>query len=383
VASNPKQASLRITFVIGTLDIGGTERQLTRLAIELQSLGHDVDVLCLSKGGPLSRDLDRAGVRWTTFGWTGFWRGEDGRRHLAVFIEQLRKLVDLALYLRRRRPDVCHTFLFWGNAVGILAAFAVRVPVRVSGRRSMVQDLEGPRNARLRSALSWLVNSLSQAIVANAEAVARDVVRAELAPRRKLRVIRNGVDLPDEQAKPGTDPPRGVMIANFHVYKGQADVVRALSLIEEPPSVTFAGDGASRHEVEQLSCELGIAPVLEFVGEIADPASVYLRAQFALLPSHFEGLPNALLEAMAFGLPVIATSVGGIPEVIEHGVSGLLVPPESPDVLAAAIMQLAGDSDLRLRLGAAARRRAASFAWPQCRDAHVNLYSSLLSMRPA
>ena len=381
--SSPLESTaMRISLVLGTLAVGGTERQVVRLALELQDLGHDVEVLCIASGGPLSARLERAGVPWQAFGWVGlWWRGPDGRRRPSVAWAQIRKLFALRRHLRRRRPDVCHTFLFWGNAIGIPVAFLARVPVRVSGRRSLVRDEFHFSRSLSRWLVTRLVNGLSKAIVANAQMIARDVIQSEHPRAGKVRAITNGVDIPPSRSDPGVEPPVGVTVANFRAIKGHEDLLHALALIVEPPRVCLVGDGDDRPRMESLARELRVAGTVEFLGALADLSPVYLQAQFAVLSSLGEGLPNVVLEAMACGLPVIATDVGGTPELVEDGVTGFLVPPGEPAALAAALVRLAGDPDLRTRLGAAGRHRAEAFSWPACRDAHVRLYTSLLGSR--
>ena len=130
--------------------------------------------------------------------------------------------------------------------------------------------------------------------------------------------------------------------------------------------------------LEELVSDLGLADTVEFAGFVPDAAACFAGAQFSVLVSHFEGLPNAVLESMAWGVPVVGAAIPGIAGLIEDDVEGLLVPPGERRALAAAIEAVSTDEALRVRLGAAARERATRFGWDRCTQAHLDLYADLL-----
>ena len=160
-------------------------------------------------------------------------------------------------------------------------------------------------------------------------------------------------------------------------------LVRAIALL--PPGsarATVVGDGPQREDVADEIRRLGAEGTVDLAGERDDVADVLAAADVFVLPTLSEGLPMSVLEAMAAGLPVVAAAVGGVPELVDDGETGLLVPPGRPDALAAALGRLAADPALRRRLGAAGRRRAeAHFDIEACRRAHVELYRELLAAR--
>jgi glycosyltransferase involved in cell wall biosynthesis len=142
------------------------------------------------------------------------------------------------------------------------------------------------------------------------------------------------------------------------------------------------GDGI-RASLQACAADAGIAGNVHFVQDRCDLDSLYQAADIAILPSHEEGFPNAVIEAMAAGLPVIATDVGGIPDAIEHGQTGLIVPPRQPAALGAAILELARDPVRRRQFGQNGRSKIeAEFSLPLCADRYVRLYQGLSATTP-
>lgn len=345
---------MRIVLAVDSLRLGGTEAQVARLAMELQARAHPITVLRLrAEGEALADELRAAGVTVMEAG--AGWR----------------RLV-LPLRLRRLRPDVVHAFLLRPATVVLPAALLARVPRRVCGWRGLAPP--PGQGARARRLLHTLAAWCAHTQTANAAAIAAGL--PALARRRPLVVVPNGVELAETPADPGLEPPRGVIIANLLPYKGHLDLVRALALLPSPPRADWYGDGPERPALERALRAAGLDGTVRLHGSVPGAAAAYLSAQFALLASHEEGLPNALLEAMAAGLPCVATAVGGVPELVEHERTGLLVPPHDPPALAEAIQRLVDDAALRRKLGAAARERATGWSWPACVTRHLELYGA-------
>jgi len=363
---------LRIAFVIGTLSLAGSELQLTRLACELKSRGHEVNVLALgvSRSGVLADVLDAAGVPLRSFGFT---RIRDDRQRIRPWaaMRELAKFAGFVRVVMSLRLDVCHAYLFHPYALALPVAVLARVPVRASGRRGMSA---GFPLGRLHRVLQRLSNMTATVVIANSESIAEEVRLTERFPAENVVVIANGVDLPDHAADAGAEPPVGVMVANLIAYKGHRDLVEALAIMRDPPQVRLLGEGPERCELEEMIESRGLSRRCLLEGSVVDAKRAYLDGQFALLTSHTEGLPNAILEAMAAGLPVVATRVGGVPSLVEDGVTGITVPPRSPESLAVAIARLVAEPDLRVSMGRAARERAYAYRWDRCVDAHISVY---------
>ena len=191
---------------------------------------------------------------------------------------------------------------------------------------------------------------------------------ADPATLAKVHTVRCGVDLGEfspRSNRGSDDSPRILCVAALSRRKGHVVLLEALpSVLEHVPEtrLTLAGDGAERAFLEKRADELGVAHAVEFLGAVEHDrmAALYERADVFCLPSFAEGVPVVLMEAMAMEIPVVATEIMGVPELVEHEVSGLLVPPARADLLAAALVRLLGDPELRERMGAAGRKRVAA-----------------------
>lgn len=366
---------MKIALVLGSLDVGGTETQVCRLAIELRRAGHDARVLVLTEGGPLSSVLSEANVPYETFGYGGIrFRNAERKLRPWVVLGELGKIIGMYRSIRRFGPDVIHAFLYWAYVIALPIAAAARVPVRLSGRRGLTR----PRgDSAIYRSLEQFSNKFAHAITANADAVVEDVIVHEGVEGQRLHVIRNGVDVPETSADVRKEPPVGMIIANLIDYKGHLDLVDALALLADPPRIRAVGAGAQRTAIERRLKEKGLEDRLILEGRKPKASALWLEAQFGVLASHEEGFPNAVLEAMAAGVPMVATAVGGVPELLEDGITGFIVPAREPKAMADAILQLMTDAELRSEVGAAARRQAERYSWPECVKHHIALYENL------
>jgi glycosyltransferase involved in cell wall biosynthesis len=294
---------------------------------------------------------------------------------------------------RNWRPDIAHFYLPGPYLVGAPAAIAAGVPIKVMSRRSSANYQRGRPIA---AALERMLHPKMDVVIGNSAAVIREL-RAERVSEEKLHLIYNGINMSSEP--PNREKARrdldiepgvlvGVMVANLIHYKGHCDLLKGLiSVAKQLPTqwhILLAGrDEGHKRQLQFLAAEGGIDENLKFLGECADTKTLLAAADFGLLTSHEEGFSNAVLEGMGAGLPMIVTDVGGNPEAVLDGTTGLVVPPRDHNAIGEAVLRLAGDAGLRIRLGEAARIRAQTeFSMTRCVTAHDELYRSLLDNAP-
>src|ERR671936_677694 len=285
----------------------------------------------------------------------------------------------LARLLRRRRADLLHTHtLAAGNALSRLAGRAAPVPV-VSHLH--IENHFRPATRRLLAGLDNATARLAARLVAVSENTKRAYERQGY-PRRRIEVVYNGVDVPASGAYRRNEPARIGEIARFCDVKGQRELLHAVARLPDARLVLAGRDleqgGAFQDELERESERLGIRERVE-VGFHEDVPALLETLDVVALPSWTEGLPLVLLEAMARGRPVVATPVGGTPERVTDGETGLLVPPRDPEALAEALRRVLDDPDLARRLGEAARARVAQrFTAAEQERRMVEIYDSVV-----
>ncbi|MGH9434257.1 MAG: glycosyltransferase [Terriglobia bacterium] len=346
---------LKVFYFIDSLHLGGSEKQLVQTALRLDAAKYEVTVGCLHAEGPLADPLRKARINVLEFDPKGGVGSPSS----------VREMLRLARFLRRERYDVIHTFDLYSNLMGIPAAWLARVPLRISSRR----DLGSwwwytPRNRKiLRKVLG-----LSHVIVVNSQAVRNFMIDDDGYSTGKIQVVLNGIDVDQfsqikagrREVLPGLNPEHRVvtLVANMNVAtKGHAELIEAArSVCSRVPQARFVlvGDGRERAGLELRVQKVGLAGKVMFLGRRTDVPEILKCSDLSVLPSWAEGLPNVVMESVAVGTPVVATRVGGTPEIIEDEVSGLLVPPRDPAALAAAIIRLLEDPELAARMASKA-----------------------------
>ena len=369
----------KVFYLVDSLNVGGTETQAVELALRMPVSGYDVTLGCLRAQGPLLERLQNSPVVVREFHPAG---GLDSAAGLY-------QLLRLSWFLKKEKIDIVHTHDLWSNLLGVPAARMAGVRAIVSSRRDLSHFdwYQGKRRVWLRR-----IQNLGGAILTNAAPI-RDALIAEdeFAPQ-KLRVIHNGVDTErfhlsrDGRSRlfPGAGQGKViVLVGNMHTdVKGHPWLIAsAPAVVSEFPSTLFVlvGDGKQRSTFEEQVARLGLKQSFLFLGRRDDIAEILACCDIAVLPSRVEGLPNAVLEYMAAGLPTIATKVGGNTQLIEDQVTGLLVPPEDSQHLSAALLKLLLDPAWSAQLGQSGREFVIrNFSFPRLVREVDELYSELL-----
>ena len=336
--------TIPVLFVTANLDRGGAEKIVTRLAVGLPRDKYSVTVAALQeRSGAIGVDLTRAGIPVHDLGMRGRW-------DLCV----LGRFVRL---LRQERVQVLIAFMFHATILTRLIGSLCRVPIRISSERSMEGETHGRRLLN-----RWTV-PLGTHVVAVSERVALNAVRELHIPPERLTTIVNGVDLvhfrPVGRVQ-GTRAPVIGCTARLHAENDHATLVQAFArlAVHWPDArLLLVGRGREEARLRTLGDALGIVSRIRFVGEQADIAPWLAQMDLYAQASLTAGISNSILEAMATGLPVVATAVGGNPEVVVDGETGLLVPPGDPVGLAEALETLLANSTMVHAFGQAGRAR--------------------------
>jgi glycosyltransferase involved in cell wall biosynthesis len=296
---------------------------------------------------------------------------------------QLRNLI------QSTRADLVQCFLYRANILSPIAArLAQPRPIVVSSQRSLA-----PLEGGLAVFLSRRTHRLADRIVAVSEAVKSHLIEAEAIGPSRIVVIPNGVNpalyenLDPAMSRQSFELPPDEMIVGaagrLTPVKDFGNLIRAIARVHAagiPMRLVLAGEGPLRSNLEALAKELDLGDSVVFPGNIGDMRRFYGALDVFVLSSVREGSPNVVLEAMASGCPVIATNVGGVPELIGDQDSGLLVTPNDPGQLSSALLRLAKDPDLRSELGTNGRRRVSErFDLGASVGAYENLYHKLIN----
>lgn len=345
---------IKLLQMLTNFHIGGTERQVANLALGIDPLHFDLHLGCLRHSGELLAELEALRVPRSEF--------RIGPLYSPKTVWQG---IRLARYVRRNSIQVVHSYGFYPIVFTVPIARVAGASIVVASIRNTC-DLLTPMQRRLQK----MVCRLADCVLVNAEAIRQNLVEEGYQPH-KIVVIRNGILLPKaSKTERGQSlrrewgfPPDARLVgvfARLNRMKGVEYFLDAATILAKRFSdVRFlvVGDGAIKKELEEHASQLGLGSSIAFTGFRSDVPALLAESAISVLPSLSEGTSNTLLESMAAGTPVIATRVGGNPEVIEDGVSGLLVPPRDSGALAAAMGHLLEDDELACRLGQAGMRR--------------------------
>lgn len=352
---------------------GGAERFAVGLATTLPADRFDVSLCAThSASGPLAEELEAAGVRLVAL-------DRQGRFDLLAFRQLVR-------HLRRERIQVLHAHKFGSNVWGTLLGRLCRVPVVVAHEHTW--SYEGQPLRKLID--GRFIGRLASAFVAVSNADRERMIGLEGVPAAKAltiptafvpRAAQGGGDLRAELGIPANAHVVGTM-AKLRPQKALSVLIEAFErvLVEIPGAhLVIAGEGPCRDELLAQASGKALGGRVHLAGQRTDLDSVLATFDVAAMSSDFEGLPLFVFECMAHLTPLVSTEVGGVPDVVEDGLTGLLVPPRDPAALAGALTRLLGDEDLRARLAEDAGRRLPDYTMQRAAERFAALYERLLA----
>lgn len=350
-----------ILFVIGTLHVGGAEKQLSLLVNELIHHKVKCEVFVLNLDGPLVDDLKKAGITLHDGKYVG------GGSMPGRYIRMLISLFRLLYVTKKGKYDVIHGYLPLTSFFAVIVGRLLRVPLVISGKRGLGTHQDRNRGWRH---IDQLTNYLSDKITVNSLGVWDDSVKRENVETGKLVLIYNGIDVSTYKCDSNSrmlkrnslgirnDEIAIIMIANLISYKGHSDALKALKQVtnvhDKVKMICVGDDRGIQVELEGEADNLGVLDKVLFLGRRGDIPDLLCASDIGLIASHEEGFCNALLEKMAASLPVVATDVGGNREALDGGNAGMLVGRKDVESIARSLIQFIEDSELRLSMGALA-----------------------------
>ncbi len=375
---------MRILHLVSTFEVKTDTKWLYRLLGRLDRSRFESAIACFYEGGLMME-------RFSALGMPAFNFNVPGRASPAA----LGRVLGL---IRAYRPQVVHTHLLRADLYGGLAARLAGVPVVLSTAYAL-GDYRRDKVRRVDDFLDRVCRRLATDLLAVSEAVREDRIRRLRWPSDRVHTIHTGIEFPatadDGSARTRIRHEWGIpdrsplvlAVARLSYEKGIDILIEAAAAIHRQlPAARFVvvGDGPLRDNLVVRIRSMGIEGVVQLAGFREDVETVLPAGDLFVMPSLMEGMPNALLEAHVAGLPVVASSVGGLAEAIEHERSGLLVPPRDPAALAAAIVRILNDEPLRRRLAHDGREFARQrFAVELVARRYEDLYEKLYRARCA
>ena len=338
----------RVVYMAHAFMVGGAEEMVLNLVRHLPERFEPV-VCCINQAGPIGEEIEKTGVPFHVF-------------HLDPGVRRPLHVLEIQRRLRELKPDIVHTFLLTASLYGRLAAILAGVPI-VIGTEVNIYENKRPHHALAER----LLMRGTDRVVVSAESVRDFYIKQVHAAPAKVDVIYNAVDFSQLQTTtsrealrasvgvPAGAPLAGI-IARLTEQKAHRYLFEAMASTPglEATHLLVVGDGELRDELRAMSERLGLSARVHFLGGRRDLGDLLAAIDVFVMPSLWEGLPLSMVLAMGAGLPVVATRVAGIPEVVQDGTTGLLVPPADAPAFGAALARLIADPGLRQEMGAAA-----------------------------
>jgi glycosyltransferase involved in cell wall biosynthesis len=375
-----------VHFIINSLEVGGAERHLSQVLPALRSMGISIRVIVLSNKVALKPIFDKAGIP-VVLG--------PNFDYLPNFIRKpiylLTSVFRLMFNFLKNPKAIHHPFL---PEAYMLTALAARLTffkgILVMSRRT-VDDYQQRRP--IWTKLEQYFHRFTKKALGNSQKIVEQLCQ-EGFKTSQVGLIYNGIEMEPFQNLPAKSELRNslgfhsdalvfIVVANLYPYKGHMDLLNAFALIADklPKNWQLFCAGRSVNTLENLENHakiLGLIDHVNFLGSRTDTAKLFAASDIAISSSHEEGLSNSVLEAMATGLPMVVTNVGGNAEAVQNMVTGLVVPPKNPEILANALLTVALDSKLRQTYGSAGKKRVLRhFTLQQCVQQYADFYKSL------
>lgn len=368
---------INVLHLVEDLKIGGLENVIASIVTGLDRDRYDAEVWCLVRGGQIADELIDMGVSVKILG-------------MRSYYNPLR-IIALSRLMREKGVEILHTHGYFASTFGRLAAILARVPIVITHVHSTYYGYS-KRNLLIERFLSFFTDK----IVCVSMAVQKFVLEVEGINEEKTLVIYNGVEEPNTYETEMNVNRKSfgisdsdivvITVASLTPHKGHSVLINAMHILTQEHQklkLLIVGDGPLRNDLVEYVKRLGLSQNIMFTGLRRDIYSLLRLSDIFVLPSlEREGLGIAIIEAMVCGLPLVGTRLGGIPEVIEKNVNGLLVTSGNPEELAAAIEKLISDKTVRARMGQMGRKIfEKKFTVAKMTESIESLYDELIEER--
>lgn len=345
---------INILHIYQNSNVGGIQQQILSIVRVYDKEKFNPIVCCFGPRMELGKEIEKAGIDFVAL----------NRKRYNKFSVGI--IVDLYRVMKERNIHVLRTHKYRANLYGRIAGKLAGVPVIVASEHNIYRNEKEKRF--LRRITNKILSIVTDKMVTVSDAIRKDILRYDRFPPSKIMVLHNGVDT--ERFKPGTnyrDIRRQFAISKDDVVigfvgrlvinKGLNYLIEAVALLKKSFNVKLliVGDGSLMEELKKMAKNKGLEESVIFTGMRRDITDILSSIDIFVLSSIKEGFPNSLLEAMAMGKPIVATAIGGIPEIIQHGANGLLVQSADIEGLAAAIKTIIDNPLMAQRIGRAAR----------------------------
>ncbi|MCZ2845524.1 MAG: glycosyltransferase [Candidatus Bathyarchaeota archaeon] len=331
---------LKLLHLNAGTNLGGTETMILRFLDNVDKTRFQISIGAFFNNGPLLSEVEKRNFESRLF----------KIKHQWNLFEVLFALLKLYHFLKSKKIDIIHMYGFYTNILGRIAARMAKTTIVITGLRMEKFGRNG-----FHSFLERMTSHWTDRYISISERGQELMLQKQWIEKEKVIVIHSGIDnnwaigrtLENQNHRVG-------MIAAFSRFKAHEQIVLAApSILRTFPDTKFflAGEGKTKQRIIKLITSLGINANFDFLGDVQDVRQILSKLSVFVLASHTEGLPVSILEAMALGLPVVASKVGGIPELVEDGFTGILVELNHPEEFASAIIQLLSNPEKARRMG--------------------------------
>lgn len=368
---------INILYIFVTLPVGGAENHLLTVLKEINRSKYNPVICCIREKGEIGEEIERMGVDIITL----------SRKSKSW---NIRIIMDILKIIHQKNIQLIHAHLYHSNMYGRIAAAISKIPVIIT-EHNVYQKYKIKRRV-----INWLLAKKTDKIIAVSEAVKRYVVSRDWVDASKIEVIYNGIDVKKFQSFLSKEEARhriGIPVKCFLIgtiarlteQKGHIYLIKAIDIIKGSipnAKLVLVGSGPLESYLKAEVSEKELNDYVIFLGSRRDIPDILKAMDIFVLPSLWEGLGIALLEAMASSIPVIATNVGGVPEIINNDINGLLVPPGDPFSLSQAIFDLYKNEFKRQRLSKNGLETIENKFTSHCMVKKIeNLYESVLRLK--